>query len=309
VGVSGIVSNWQRNLAAASLFGNQSLIAVYFISLLVGSRPFPLGLGAASLAFAMLIGPLAFVAWGMLAALGISRLGRANSNAGSSTTRIAWGAIYAVMLILPAIYTPYLRLWLPTESLTLLFAAGCAVSVRTTWFEFQSERWMPRLLTGIGAMILGLAVGSARPPRDLPWWPELNPTTGYRNAAKDLAAWSNENNRPLAVMARAPLRYYLALESVPVHVLSGERLRADELPANAVLVIDHAVFDSPTFKRELDELKRNGANTIAAFAVHPDLITKLDDYPSAMLPESDEAYSVQVVDGFHLRVKDAGGRD
>jgi hypothetical protein len=202
-------------------------------------------------------------------------------------------ALWLVMMTLPGIYTPYLRLWLPTETLLLLWgAAGVDAAVR------GDLRRPTRAAFGIALILAtGAIVG---------WW--ISSATlhaaiqvrgpGYAEAARSLdLIGQTVGARRMLLLARPPLLFYLATRRtiLPFARLSGNPDDLDKLQPNDLLVVDRAAFDSPAFKQRLDSRVRDGSvREIEQLAVAPSPVVLLDDHRPSQLPAEIGDYAVRV---------------
>jgi len=205
----------------------------------------------------------------------------------------------AVLLtnILPGIYTPYLRLWLPAEHIMLLVIAGAVAGVERISSTVQTNRALAAvvgLFLLIPSTIKVYVPLSNVFPRRLPeamWQAHLwlknarrpMPTIeGYRLAAENLVDRVNAQDvERLYVYARPPLLYYLAHSNlrVPVQRLPDERLQLDQLAPETMLVADIAVRDSKRMVHSINEGRQKRIlQRMDGWWVTPHPLTMLDDF-------------------------------
>ncbi|WP_145263404.1 glycosyltransferase family 39 protein [Planctomycetes bacterium Pan216] len=212
--------------------------------------------------------------------------------------RIAFCWIQVLILIIPSLYTPYLRLWLPTDALHMLLAAVGFVHIVDTLptrFAAPRNRLAASLATGIGGVASLLALVVALSTSFLP-----ERAVGYRSAARSMASALKDSNRAPVGLVRPPLVFYLALDGMSVGRLAGESLGA--ISGNQWLLVDRAVEDSPDFERELQARVGVSLREVETFPVEPSHITRLDDVPFAGSSEESIDYDV------HVYEPAAGGR-
>lgn len=193
----------------------------------------------------------------------------------ASGQRFATGWLLGTMLLLPSLYTPYFRLWLPTETLLLLFAAHGLYS-----FILPRPSWDVRGLVGalplaVPLLVVILIRVAVMPPVT---------TTGYRNAAQELVEWNRQHAGRLVLAARPPLRYYLATQTLPVEFSVANTLLGVDLD-RSMLVVDRGLRDNPEMEQRVETLENEALlHQWAAFHVEPSQITILDDYAIDVLP-------------------------
>jgi hypothetical protein len=170
------------------------------------------------------------------------------------------------MLLLPAIYTPYFRLWLPTVTLILLFAGGGIAAILEskidlTWKQLTVAFLLPALL-----FMAWKRMDSHR-------------TVGYRFAADRLASWADQHHRRLVLLARPPLRYYLAIQEAPALFRTVDTVHADDPSEDEVLVVDPLLKDNPALQEQINALPEERRQRLETFHVEPHDVTRLDDLP------------------------------
>lgn len=224
------------------------------------------GLVLGSALTAVLASRWALVGWLPLALVGIASAGPSSLRRGA-----LWSAAW--LLVLPAMYTPYFRLWLPTESLGLLVAASGAVALAHFCQSTTRLKWA---VAGVLVLLAVLAYAASPLDRLSPI-----PTTpaGYRPAALAIIDTA-EQQRPRQIFAlvRPPLR--LCLAGIPVTYLSGEQLPASMQPGDWLLV-DQSLTDAPqTFRTQVQTLHKMGQlQRVSELPVDASLPTLLDDHP------------------------------
>jgi hypothetical protein len=170
------------------------------------------------------------------------------------------------LLVLPAMYTPYLRLWAPTELWLLLLAGG---GLANLW------RRVPMKLAPlvVGAILLAAFIDWTLPTRAARRWRPVA-SSGYREAGTQLSAWLKEHRRSAVGLVRPPLLFYLAQEGSPFGRLPDGPVPT--LRPGQVLVFDRALADSA--KAFADWQARQGQfREVARFPIEPYRMTLLDD--------------------------------
>jgi hypothetical protein len=238
--------------------------------------------------------------------------------AGRNWVRAPITLAFALTVLLPGIYTPYLRLWLPGEHMLLVSLAGALVAL---------ERWLrssvPALPTfGLAALVVfvpsflrvlpyansqlgfpapsGLLEASNRIPERVTSFP----CDGYRMAARQVVGSAKDfDARRLATYVRPPLLYYLAASDlrVPIHRLPDEVFGESNLVSDTMIVTDVAVRDSERIRETVSERHlRSQMAKVGEFETWPHILTMLDDYASRRNLSSKD-YRVKV---FHyLRIQ------
>lgn len=193
-----------------------------------------------------------------------------------------WGLTWSVawLLFLPAMYTPYVRLWLPTDWLITLVAAGGMASLGT-WLAGAEQRdgagrvVMKGFVTA--AVIVGILWLSPSAHERWDFWRRFvyGPTAGYRNVAARLA--ERPEDQRFLTLCRWPMNYYLARAGREVAPLDGTPIDVDLFHPGEVLVVDRALADTPSFVGTVAQAK---ARWLAEelTGVEPDIMTLLDDF-------------------------------
>jgi hypothetical protein len=200
--------------------------------------------------------------------------------------RIALVLTVLATTFLPAIYTPYLRLWLPAEHLLLLVNAG-AVAVLDRQGRRVPPRWLVFALLGAGLVVATIgtffstAFGGGR--TSIQWLPPAK--AGYLPAATRFAEGIKKVGcEQVLVYGRPPLLYYLAASgaNVPIRRLADEPLSAWKIEKPTILIVDRiALRDAKEIGADLAEGDSNLLRLFqrfdfATFTPHP--ATKLDDF-------------------------------
>ena len=175
-----------------------------------------------------------------------------------------WWTI-AVVLLLPAIYTPYLRIWLP--SLTLLTVAAAAGWLRLLALPTLTRN--PKLQYGFGPVFLLLAFSPYLwPAGDLRWLPET--PAGYRTAAAVLN--DLRDDRPALALVRPALLVSLA---TPVRRLGDGPLPA--APSGTLLIVDASSADAPQLAAAIAAAEAAGRlEVVASLPVDASRIARLN---------------------------------
>lgn len=286
-GLAGMGDGWRAAFEGAMFFWSpwMALPALLILCLRGGDRWSWVRGGAAGLGMATSGGPAVVVA---LAGFGVAVPSKHLSRVGK-----AW--LLGWLVVLPAVYTPYLRLWLPTQLFLILFAAGGLAEIlaerkgdEKRLATFRRGAFISVLSAGFAA---GLAIGLGVPlQRGLPL-PQV--AEGYRRAGRELAAWQQEHRAEMKGIVRPPLLFYLASHGGTMDRLADDAFAPDLLSGGAALVTDHAREDSPRFLKEYHAREAH-FQTVARFHVEPSTVTLLDDYRTQRLPLDLEAYDVRV---------------
>ena len=286
-GIAALPDNALRAIDSGSLMSNPAggVVALVAVLSVAGFRqPSAYALGTSCL---FLIGSR----WSLVFWIGIAI---ASVIAGKGNERRALGWMLGWLLFLPALYSPYLRLWLPTESLVLLLGCSGIASLSRA-----GCRWTPARQFGT-CTALGLACAAV-----VGWTAGMIPTGrlkppanhGYRTAADQLVEWAERRNKRLVALARPPLFFYLwALNGTDADRLAGKDFELGRLGLDGALVLDHALQDAPTeFRTSVEEsIRQQRLELVTSFPVDPSLVTKLDDDPSRKIVSDNDAYAVQV---------------
>lgn len=182
--------------------------------------------------------------------------------------RLGWGWTTLVMALLPAIYTPYLRLWLPTQALLLVLAAGGAVGLGR-----RLVRGFPRfggLLAAVAALggVVFLWFAS-QPGAGSPF----ERSEGIRTIGGELGAFSRSHDPPIYVLGRPSLIFYLA-----VHGGKARRLaNADAIPPGpAFLVLDGLLPEAKELQSDIQKGAWPGLREVRRWPVNSSPIALLD---------------------------------
>lgn len=164
----------------------------------------------------------------------------------SSNDRVAHAGALLTALLLPALYTPYYRLWLPAETLLLVYAAGGIVTLVTP--SSRTWRYHQGIVIGL-LMLLGLYESWGRISSTLSPMPRQDYQTAVQNLREGLTELGSTH--PPKMLVRPPLLYYWSLQGLPMARLSGGQSELFQLLPGEVLVVDPAVDDAPAFASAL----------------------------------------------------------
>jgi len=284
-GWSGLVDNWVDAVQAASLISHPWTGLLAAVMLMTIGRLRWSAVWAAMAIGLMAISGASMLTWVCLAMIGVGLEGK-------HRTANAW--MLGCLLLLPGLYSFYLRLWLPAETMLLLFGALGVVRLASMC---DSESWRRRITIGSLAVMLisGGILWNQGWARD--WNPLPEVSTGYRKTAKRLSEWSGENNKQLRTLVRPPLRYYLLTASPSIRLLPplpGQAFDVRQLSSDEALVVDSRMaHDSPQFAKSL-ETQSSLLRLVTTFHVEPNMVTMLDDYDADRLPVSADEYVIQV---------------
>ena len=219
-----------------------------------------------------------------------------------SSRRLARAPIVLSVLLtvlLPGIYTPYLRLWLPAETILLLVIAGAVAGATRKAPSLEVKRsaiavaalllMTPSFIKVVGpaASLFGRRLPESLETVCMKFYetrPRVRPVEGYWPAVQELVDRVNATEADgLLVYARPPLLYYLASSKLrtPVKRMPDERMPLEGLRPGTMIVTDVALRDSQKFAASVREAKRRRALQMVDgwhFSPHP--LTMLDDFGS-----------------------------
>lgn len=206
-------------------------------------------------------------------------LGGSLGSRGHRTWLLGW------LLVLPTIYTPYMRLWLPTHAIVMILSAGTLSRLLlpkiSRWPSLRSSTflWLRVAVCAIVVWVsLDLIAGKLNrsSPRDF-WREHVYPATpGYREAAAEIVE-DVPAEAPIYTLCRWPMNYYLSLAGRDVRPISGSDLPANWSPPEGVLLVDRALEDTPSFARTYNRL-RQSRGVSHEYGIEPDIVTLLDDF-------------------------------
>ena len=208
---------------------------------------------------------------------------------------IALGVVLTT--ILPGIYTPYLRLWLPAEYVLLLVIAGAVASADRISMTVQANRILA-VVVGLVLLVpstikVYVPLSNVLPSRlpEAVWQAHLwldnarrpvRTIEGYRLAAENLIDRANAQNvERLLVYGRPPLLYYFAHGKLraPAQRLPDERLQLEQFSPESMLVADIAVRDSRRMTDSINEGRQKRIlQRMDGWWVTPHPVTMLDDF-------------------------------
>lgn len=214
----------------------------------------------------------------------------------------AWWQLWLLLslLTLPAMYTYYLRIWLPTQTILLIMgAAGCVTLTDTVRRNIPCPYFgkVDGLLAAVGALVLFLSWSSGHL---LDWTPE--PCAGYRHAAQSIVAQIGERQAPAIGLVRPPLVFYLSAAGIPISRLRGVAEELESLRSPGVFMADAALLDATPALREAFARLDTDTNRIhLQLETSPSQITRLDDahgkidrYPTVPALTPEDRYQVHV---------------
>lgn len=203
---------------------------------------------------------------------------------------LGWTWTLAWLAVLPALYTPYLRLWLPTESFAIILAASAlggdleipAMQSLSTRARFSNSRG---LLAGLVILVAAVTWISAGVCQNRPILPRSEVVTGYRPAVEELHRWARQNDKRIVALARPPFYLYASVRGLPVERLAGDSFPWKDIDQGAALVVDRATHDSSGFSNQLAGGLDDGRLRLAArFPLNVGMITRFDDDRSLTQP-------------------------
>jgi 4-amino-4-deoxy-L-arabinose transferase-like glycosyltransferase len=189
--------------------------------------------------------------------------------------RWGWLWVLAWVLFLPGLYSPYLRLWIPTQLIMVMLVTKGVSTITVPEKVATPARRRQILGGGIAAALFVLALtGWVQRDRLATWQREVwEARAGYRTIAAEISGLSAEESL-IFTLTRWPLNYYLALDGRAV------RPMAEPTPLEAksgdLFVTDHTLADTPAFRPLVDSLTQEWERVDVS---RPDLdiVTRLDD--------------------------------
>jgi hypothetical protein len=211
--------------------------------------------------------------------------------------RLALMLAVGLFVLLPGIYTPYLRLWLPGLALIISMLCGALQQFPdlvndTDPKPVRGQRTFSRFVPGLLAMGFVLFIRMPTIPPD---------SRGYRDAVRQLIAHCHDHDiKQVLLYVRPPVLVYLQQENCRFEWirLPDQNQMLDFVTWNPrhVLVTDKAVDDSTWFQESLRKytVPRNGRHLrlVARFPVAPSLVTRLDDRQGRL--DNLDQYSLRV---------------
>jgi 4-amino-4-deoxy-L-arabinose transferase-like glycosyltransferase len=252
--------------------------------------------GIAAVSLALLLAAEEFSFSRLIPVLGVAALPYSVLSA-RSVVRLPLLFAFAATVVLPGIYTPYLRLWLPAEHVFLLVIAGALAGAgRLT----RSSRPHPGVVATAALLlfvpsfvkVVGPAASSLKIPLQEPMATlyfkyhqprePMRPVEGYWPASLELVDRVRLLQPDgLLVFARPPLLYYLAMSDLRVSVrrVPDERLLLDRIPPGNLIVTDVALRDAKQISASLREARRRRMlHRIDGWWVSPHPLTMFDDF-------------------------------
>lgn len=310
-GWPGIVPNWGEFLHDMDIVSPPVLgICLFLVMAASIRRANPTGLMTLGL-IALIGSGLEVIGWPWMVWIPAAFLGAWFGVPKESRFGFLW--MLGGLLILPAIYMPYLRLWLPTETVILLLAAGGFTQILIRFRvsaddpSVSNQVLTTRLnysLLGILALYLGLA--SLTTGR-ITFWLEnaYRPHAGYRGILPEFERSRLANDRTkkgrVFALSPPPLHYLLMTNGYEVHPLSTDSsLSLYELQPDDLLIMVEVMVDWPRSSLASQALRQTDA--VVNLIVDPDIITLLDEYHGGSFRE-ELPYFQQLfhVWGFQLR--------
>lgn len=275
-GIDSIWENWLQALRWLEVAETPSaaLVLITAASLSAMQRKWPNAL--ILITFAVIASLFEISQWGVWIWIPAAFLGAATS----ATTVLRRGGLWvlALLIVLPAIYAPYLRLWLPSHVIILIFATGgiAWISSRKVRYYNSLRKYCLSLILGYILTAVGIWLGF-RSDR-FGFWMERgwSPQVGYRTAIRESLNCVTKNSVFVYSMCRWPANYYLHLNGIPVQPLAGEPFEIGCLEIGDRLLVDRAVLDTPSFESTMDVAERT--LNLRSYSIEADLPTLLDDY-------------------------------
>ena len=299
-GLTGAAGNWAEFLHDMDIVATPTLGIGIILLLLTTARSIR-GWGLLALAILGLIASaIELFGWPWMIWLPLAYFGAWRAEKWSRRFGFIW--ILTWLLILPALYTPYLRLWLPTEAVVLLLASaglveladlkGCPSNAESRQ-DGRLIQWLP-VTIGLFLVLFLLPLGASARFR---FWLETSyrPHEGYKQKGLEHINYEFLSFEGIHVfsLARPPLNYLLqrSLEELrslknpstkEMFVLSGDPLNLNEIGPDSVLVVDRTLLDTPSFQSTFDAAMGRMNHQVLG-PIDPDVVTLLDDYHGANL--------------------------
>jgi hypothetical protein len=280
MGPLSIPSNVDRALQASAILANPlaALVPATAALWLGRSAGGSLGWRVVFGLLAAIVAALGECAWIVLAVVGALAQGGAQPRWG-----FCW--LLAVLLLLPGIYSPYLRLWLPTHAIVLVLAAGgLERAVRALALAAGSVR-IAAVVAGTALLLAGWSGGYALRGRVRP-----DAWAGYRDVALRIVQGDRQlrgiSEKRTSCLARPPFFYYAALGGLRMDRLSGDPNELQR-PMDVVLIDGAMLSDNPRFAADVSRLESTWLSKLASIEYQPSLVTMLDDLAPRRLDRDD----------------------
>lgn len=237
-------------------------------------------------------------AWGARTSAGATHAAE-DTRHGQNAIWQTWMLIFLVSL--PGLYTFYLRLWLPTQTLCLLLAAAGLVTLTDTLRRIVVRPYFGRLDALFAAcallVILGLSWSRGELLHVLP-----ESCAGYRQAAQDIATQFGDRRSSPVGLIRPPIIFYLFLADIPIARLRGTAEDLEAVRSHGLVMADAALLDATPALREAFARLDTDTNRIhLQLETSPSKITRLDDahgkidrYPTVPALTPEDRYQVHV---------------
>lgn len=281
-GVGSIAENWNQVWRWLNVVETPSAAVILLVAAVITTAR---GLWANAAIFAWLAATASLFEislWAIWIWLPAAILGAANTPIPSSRLGNFWAIAW--LLFLPAVYAPYLRLWLPSSAILLIFCAGGIAWLTERKFNISNAfRGLWPALTALGGIVAVIGFSICIRSERLDFWVDrgLSPQDGYRKVVEDISIEMDRDFDHVYTLCRWPANYYLLLDGIQALPLSGVPFDLGGLSVHDRLLVDRAVFDTPSFRPTVDAAERT-LNT-RTYSVEPDLPTLLDDYHGAEL--------------------------
>lgn len=298
-GWTGIVPNWREFLHDMDVVSPPILgISLFLIMAASLRRASPNGL--MTLGIIALIGTgLEVIGWPWMLWIPAAFLGAWFGVPSESRIGFLW--MLGGLLLLPAIYMPYLRLWLPTETVLVLLASGgfartlAMPDLVGDSFPVPRRRLATKLALFLFIILFVYTLLPGMSAQRFRFWIEnsYRPHAGYR------AFWSPDTfsgtpvdwdeilktDGRIFTLIRPPLMYELSPPMGPQErllPLAGDPLNLREMNRSDLLLVDRAYLDTPSFRPTFDAAMGELIPTIDG-PIDPDMVTILDDYHGTTL--------------------------
>ncbi len=146
----------------------------------------------------------------------------------------------AILLFLPGLYAPYARLWLPTETLLILLAAG-SISEKISINPATSATLDARIFSWLSKTLL-VITGIALTYQSIQYASKhhlLRPRAGYRDVANS-SVEGLDPAIPVQTLCRWPMNYYLATQGRAPQPLAG-----NSFDPSGILLYDQTAWIPP----------------------------------------------------------------
>ena len=202
------------------------------------------------------------------------------------------GGWWLTLAAMTPFYHPYARLWLPLHAASWIIMAGVLASLVPwiqQWGEAIRPAALPRRMPLVVGLVAAIAIGHflLDTPRPRPLQGLLGPSDSLRTACHQLASALPANVPEIRLLARPPVRYYLALSGRgPLHPVADLESLLRLVDPAAWVVVDETIL-----RQEGDPQVARGRllehyDVVNEWSTQLNLPTLLDVDPAASRRES-----------------------